>query len=767
MKGLKRFFKFLSVLLAVLLLALAAFVFTFDANNYKPQIIEQVQKQTGRKLDIAGDIGLSVFPWIGLKVGKVSLANAPGFSARPFARIDQLDIKVKLLPLLKKQLEVDKVRLHGLYASLEVNAQGGNNWADLAQTSAGTETEVEAPAAETPSAEKGLPLAGLAVNGIEFVDAHIIWDDAQNAVRSEISDLDLTTSAIRFDQPVDVKLSAKVAHSKPALKADIALSTQLSFNPGLTLFDLKSLLLQVTADAKELLKDTLKLKLSSDIDVDLDSQTAKLSRIRLEAMGLVVNANLAVNKLLSEPELSGRIDTDVFNARKLADSLGIELPAMADATRLTQLAFATEISASPKHAQLNNIDFRLDDSHLTGQVRVPDIAAQSVRYKLKLSPIDADTYLPPPAPVTEMPPALPPAGNAGGKPVPPPDVEIKLPLEMLRTLDIEGEFDMESVTVQQIPITDIHIETVASKGVIQLRPIDMKLLQGSMNINAELNAKGDRPVYKADVNAVDLHAGPVVNPVLAGLFGNDDVQLDGAARFSMNITASGDTLNGLKRAATGALQFDMGKTELQGVDIEYFARNAVADYLVSKKIPVPDEQRGSYRPDEKTAFDRMHASASIGNGEVVNRDMVLEGKRLKVTGAGVVNIMRNDIDYTAVVDVNPARVQTLAEKLLDQPLPVRIHGPFELLEFDVDKSGLTKALSAQLKQEAQQKLDEEKAKLQQKLDQEKAAAQQRLNDEKAKLQQKRDEEKAKAQQKLDEEKAKQQQKLKDKLNGLF
>ena len=211
----------------------------------------------------------------------------------------------------------------------------------------------------------------------------------------------------------------------------------------------------------------------------------------------------------------------------------------------------------------------------------------------------------------------------------------------------------------------------------------------------------------------------------------------------------------------------MGKTELQGVDIEYFARNAVADYLVSKKIPVPDEQRGSYRPDEKTAFDRMHASASIGNGEVVNRDMALEGKRLKVTGAGVVNIMRNDIDYTAVVDVNPARVQTLAEKLLDQPLPVRIHGPFELLEFDVDKSGLTKALSDQLKQEAQQKLDEEKAKLQQKADEEKAKAQQKIDEEKAKLQQKRDEEKAKAQQKLDEEKAKQQQKLKDKLKGLF
>jgi AsmA protein len=750
MKGLKLFFKITGILLAALLLALAAFVFTFDANNYKPQIIEQVQKQTGRKLEISGDIGLSVFPWVGLKIGKVSLANAQGFSSRPFARMDQLDVKVKLLPLLKKQLEVDKVRLHGLYASLEVNAQGGNNWADLAQASAASGTEAQAPAAQAPPAEKGLPLAGLAINGIEFVDAHIVWDDAQNAVRSEITDLNLTTSAIRFDQPVDVNFSASVTHSKPVLKADITLSTRLSLNASFSRFDLKSMLLQVTADAKELLKDTLKLKLSSDITIDLDSQTAKLDQTRLEAMGLVVNANLAVKNLLGEPEMSGRIATDVFNARRLAEALGIELPPMADATRLTQLAFVTQLTASPKQATLNNIDFRLDDSHLTGEVRVPDIAAQSVRYKLKLSPIDADAYLPPPAPVAEIPPALPTAENTGITPAPAPDVEIALPLELIRGLDIQGTLELQSVTVQQIPITDIHIETVASKGVVRLRPISMKLLQGGMNIDATLNASGDTPAYKADIKAVDLQPGPVVNPMLAGLLGKEDVSLDGAAaRFSLDISSSGNTLNGLKRAATGNLQFDMGKAELQGVDIEYFARNAVADYLVSKKLPVSDDKRGSYQPEQKTAFDRMHASANIAKGEVDNRDLVLEGKRLKVTGSGVVNLLRNDIDYNAVVDINPARLQTATEKLLDQPMPVHIHGPFAQLAFDVDKSQLANALSSQLKQEAQQKLDAEKAKLQQKIYEEKAQAQQKL-----------DAEKAQQKQKLED-------KLRNKLKGLF
>ena len=116
MKRLKLVFKILSVVVAILLLALVAFVFTFDPNNYKDTITAQVEKQTGRDFEIGGDISLSFFPWIGVKVEDVRLANAEGFSEEPFVRMSQLDVKVMLLPLLRKELQVDKVRLHGLYA---------------------------------------------------------------------------------------------------------------------------------------------------------------------------------------------------------------------------------------------------------------------------------------------------------------------------------------------------------------------------------------------------------------------------------------------------------------------------------------------------------------------------------------------------------------------------------------------------------------------------------------------------------------------------
>jgi AsmA protein len=186
----------------------------------------------------------------------------------------------------------------------------------------------------------------------------------------------------------------------------------------------------------------------------------------------------------------------------------------------------------------------------------------------------------------------------------------------------------------------------------------------------------------------------------------------------------------------------MGKTILQGVDFEHYVRNAVADYLVTNSLAVPAEWRGSFDPQTKTAFNRIHASAVIANGDVTNNDLVLDSNRVKVKGAGVINIVRNDMDYKALVDIEPTRQQTTAEKLLDQPLSIRVHGPFEQLAYDVDKSQLKKALGDLLEAEAKAKIRKE------------------VEEEKEKLRQKVEEQEDQYKQKLED-------KLKDKLKGLF
>ncbi len=102
------------VLIAIVAGALVIFVATFDANDYKQEITKLVKKQTGRELKIDGELKLALYPDLALEMGKTSLSNAEGFAGTEFATIDSGKVSVKLIPLLKKQIEADAVKLNGL-----------------------------------------------------------------------------------------------------------------------------------------------------------------------------------------------------------------------------------------------------------------------------------------------------------------------------------------------------------------------------------------------------------------------------------------------------------------------------------------------------------------------------------------------------------------------------------------------------------------------------------------------------------------------------
>src|SRR4029077_756232 len=80
--------------------------------------------QTGRELHLPGDIKLSVFPWIALELGPVSLSNPTGFPAEPFIQVKHLALHVRLLPLLQKELNIGRIAIDGVYLRLLPNAQG-------------------------------------------------------------------------------------------------------------------------------------------------------------------------------------------------------------------------------------------------------------------------------------------------------------------------------------------------------------------------------------------------------------------------------------------------------------------------------------------------------------------------------------------------------------------------------------------------------------------------------------------------------------------
>ena len=65
-----------------------------DWNAYKPEIAAEVQKATGRTLDIDGTLEFAVLPTPHLKVSNARLANAPGASASSILSLKELEVSV-------------------------------------------------------------------------------------------------------------------------------------------------------------------------------------------------------------------------------------------------------------------------------------------------------------------------------------------------------------------------------------------------------------------------------------------------------------------------------------------------------------------------------------------------------------------------------------------------------------------------------------------------------------------------------------------------
>nr|WP_211105210.1 AsmA family protein [Azospirillum brasilense] len=116
------------ILLGLLVAAVLIVPSVIDWNAYKAQIADKVSAATGRKVELRGDIGLSLLPAPALTVRDARLANAPGGSEEDMARLKELDVRVALGPLLGGHIQVQSIRLIDPTFLFETLPDGRFNW---------------------------------------------------------------------------------------------------------------------------------------------------------------------------------------------------------------------------------------------------------------------------------------------------------------------------------------------------------------------------------------------------------------------------------------------------------------------------------------------------------------------------------------------------------------------------------------------------------------------------------------------------------------
>ncbi len=200
----------LCVLLAVLLVTAVALPFLVDLNRFKEPIVDQIEGAIHREVSL-GDIRLTILSGLGAEIEGLTVNESKSFAQDKFVELSSLKVRLALLPLLSRQIEVKRLDLERPRIHLGRSEDGAWSFNDIV----GPSEPEEAAEVEKPT-EAGGPgaLAGLLVSKLRIRDGSVTLDDrtagSGKGATLTVDRIDLDVSGLALDSPVKIDLAARL-----------------------------------------------------------------------------------------------------------------------------------------------------------------------------------------------------------------------------------------------------------------------------------------------------------------------------------------------------------------------------------------------------------------------------------------------------------------------------------------------------------------------------------------------------------------------------
>lgn len=672
----------------VLLVLLAAFLLPLfiDANRFKPQIETVVEDATGRDLVIEGDLELSVFPWLGVEIGRTRLSQPPGFGDKPFASVESVEVGVRLLPLLQKKLDVDEIRIIEPVIRLQRNAGGSSNWDDLAQVGEQT-ADNEAP-------EDSTELPDIEVAGLLLENGQVHFLDAATGQRITATELRVDTGALSLPLRTSLETSMKFdvqQGDKPVIGGALSLAGEVAADLDQQRFELAGA--ELDAELNPAALDAplpLSLELENAVAM-MASGTATVESAQLSAYNATVLLDAAIEDLGAKPRVSGTVNIPEFNLRQFLDALKITLPAMQADDALTSFTLDARFEADATSAGVKALDASLDRSRLQGSAGISDFTTQAIRFDLAIDQLDADRYLPPPVDEPEAEKATADALDLDS---------IELPVELLRDLDVDGKAKSATLQLMGLKASNVNATIKAAKGSMRLNPLSADFYEGGYRGDVGIRVVGDEAILDASQEIERITIAPLLQDLA------EIEKVSGSVSLDLDTTAKGRTAGDWARSLDGTFKADAKDGAFEGFNLWARLREA--------RAKIRNEPFDASEYPERTEFADLTASGRLVDGVIENDSLVAMLPFLGVQGEGTILPLEKTLDYQLDVTVldKPELAESMSE-LRGTTIPVSVTG--QLMSPKV-RPDIAAALKAQVKEEVQEEVDEKKDELKKKLE---------------------------------------------------
>jgi uncharacterized protein involved in outer membrane biogenesis len=227
----------------LLVFCIAIVVAVLNINSYvqrnRDYLLQQAEKAIGRQIEV-DNLEINIWNGIGIRFENFKLADDPAFSSESFVRAKDLQANVKLLPLLRRDVQLKKLILNQPAINIIRNRQGVYNFSTVGATDDDKKADPEV------SREKAArQRAAFLVSLVEISRGVARYRDLGVGTDLTVQHLDLRVKDLDFKRPFSIDLAAAIFSSKQNINlqmlvgpisresdySNVALDGEIDINP--------------------------------------------------------------------------------------------------------------------------------------------------------------------------------------------------------------------------------------------------------------------------------------------------------------------------------------------------------------------------------------------------------------------------------------------------------------------------------------------------------------------------------------------------------
>lgn len=583
-----RFFKWLLTLIFTLVIVLCIggywFIRNFDLNQYKPYVENLVAEQLGRKLEIKGDasIGISLIPTI--IINDVTLTN-PNWAKNPYmAKVDSVELKFSILPLLDKKVVIDKAILNNPEIYLETSKNGQNSWDfDIAPISTLLPVKVSS--------------GGWLISNAYAEEL----PQSSNEVLDFLSDF--TAEEISINNGLLQYYEQKSNNTTVLKITSLNFSTDSMNSPILLDWNVNYDNMPISGAAT-----------IGSINNIFDTKSALPVDAKLQALGMSANVNGSIWDIMGDVRLDAKVN--LYNP-----SGNLNAP---------ETTLISDVKADLNNIALDISSLNIVNNVITGTLKV-NIAGKTpfITANLKSNSLNLQAFN------QQRPTAFMQSfvSNAYASEMVP---NQPIPFDLLYMVNGDFKLSVKNLIISPAAIAkNVLLTAKLNSGNLNISKLTLNFGNGDIDIKADVNAKTKQLNLKLNSNNVliqDLHKEFVVE-------NNNDFGFlsGGATQIYADLSGKGNTYRQMVDSFSGQMIAVVDKSEVQSGSLQFMTNNFITQILSVLKI----EQKKAAKIDLKCAV--VHADFRDGK-MYFPKGIAIDSDKLTLVSDGNINLVNDKLN---------------------------------------------------------------------------------------------------------------------------